>query len=85
MGIRNFTKAIAESGHSKNILDEIALREREIGAITGRRLSSSAESIEGQIAKIRLFAEREIQCRSWSGTSGMACPCPPVRSPAHRA
>jgi site-specific DNA recombinase len=58
--IRNFTSAIAESGHSKYILDEIAVREREIGAITDRLLTSSAESIEGRIVEIRKFVEAEI-------------------------
>jgi hypothetical protein len=59
--IRNLTKAIAESGHSKFILDEIAVREREIGTITDRLLSSSPESIEGKIAQIRNYIERKIQ------------------------
>jgi DNA invertase Pin-like site-specific DNA recombinase len=59
--IRNLTKAIAESGHSKSILDEISVREREIGAITDRLLSSTAESIEGRITEIRSFVEQEIQ------------------------
>lgn len=59
--IRNLTKAIAESGHSKFILDEIAVREREIGAITDRLLSSSAESIEGKISQMRSYVERKIQ------------------------
>ena len=58
--IRNFTSAIAEGGHSKYILEEIAVREREIGAITDRLLTSSAESIEGRIAEIRQFVEAEI-------------------------
>ena len=59
--IRNLTKAIAESGHSKFILDEIAIREREIGAITNRLLSSSADSIEGKISEMRSYVEREVR------------------------
>jgi hypothetical protein len=59
--IRNFLKAIAESGHSKYILEEVAVREREIGAITDRLLSSSAESIEGKITQIRNFVGQEVQ------------------------
>jgi site-specific DNA recombinase len=59
--IRNLTNAIAESGQSKFILDEIALREREIGAITDRLLSSSAASIEEKIAQIRSYVERKIE------------------------
>jgi site-specific DNA recombinase len=59
--IRNFTDAIAEGGYSKSMVDAIAVREREIGAITDRLLSSSAESIDGRIAEIRCFVEREIR------------------------
>ena len=59
--IQNFTNAIAESGHSKYIIDAIAVREREIGAITDRLLSSSAESLEGRIKAMRHFVERKIQ------------------------
>ena len=43
--IRNFTDAIADGGYSKSMVDAIAVREREIGAITDRLLSSSAESV----------------------------------------
>jgi hypothetical protein len=59
--IRNLTKAIAEAGHSRSILDEIAVRERKIEAITDRLLSSSAESVEGKISKIRDFVEQQIR------------------------
>jgi hypothetical protein len=43
------------------MVDAIAVREREIGAITDRLLSSTAASIEGRIAEIRSFVERETQ------------------------
>lgn len=56
--IRNLTKVISECGHSKFILDEIAVREREIGASTDRLLSSTPASIEGKIAEIRSCVER---------------------------
>jgi hypothetical protein len=59
--IRNFTNAIAEGGYSKSMVEAIAVREREIGAITDRLLSSNAESIEGRITEIRGFVGREIQ------------------------
>ena len=59
--IRNLNKAIAESGHSKFILDELTVREREIGAITDRLLPSNAESIEDKISQMRSYVERKIQ------------------------
>ena len=59
--ILNFTNAIAESGHSKYILDEIAVREREVEAITDRLLASSTESVEARISAMRSFVEQEIQ------------------------
>ena len=59
--IRNFTDAIAEGGYSKSMVEAIAVREREIGAITDRLLSSSSESIEGRISEIRSFVGREIR------------------------
>ena len=59
--IRNFTDAIAEGGNSNSMVEAIAVREREIGAITERLLSSTASSIEGRIAEIRSFVERETQ------------------------
>ncbi len=43
------------------MVDAIAVREREIGAITDRLLSSSAESVEARIAEIRNLVERGIQ------------------------
>jgi 16S rRNA C1402 N4-methylase RsmH len=59
--IRNFANAIAEGGHSKYILDEIAVREREIGAITDRLLTSSSESLEGRITEMQTFVKKEIE------------------------
>lgn len=59
--IRNLTKAIAEARHSKFILDEIAVRERENGAITDRLLSSSADSFEGKITQIRNYIQQKVQ------------------------
>ena len=59
--IRNLTRAIAESGHSRFILDEIAVREQKIGAITDRLLSSNPASIEGKIAEMRSYIERKVR------------------------
>jgi site-specific DNA recombinase len=59
--IRNFTQAIAESGHSKYILQEIAVREKEISAVTDRLLSSTPDSIQNQIEEVRTLVEGGIQ------------------------
>jgi len=55
--IRNFTQAIAESGHSKYILEEISVREKEISGITNRLLSSTPDSIQTQIEEMRRLVE----------------------------
>lgn len=59
--IRNLIQAIAEGCNSKSVHNEITVREQEIGAITDRLLSSTASSVEGRIAEIRSFVERETQ------------------------
>jgi len=59
--IRNFTQAIAENGHSKYIIEEIAVRENEISGITDRLLSSTPDSIEAQIGEVRRLVEEGIQ------------------------
>ena len=59
--IRNFTQAIAENGHSKYIIEEIAVREKEISGITDRLLSSTPDSIEAQIGEVRRLVEEGIQ------------------------
>jgi hypothetical protein len=59
--IRNFTQAIAENGHSKYILEEIAIREKEISGITDRLLSSTPDSIQNQIDDVRRLVEDGIQ------------------------
>jgi hypothetical protein len=58
--IRNLTNAIAESGHTKFILEEITARGHQIDAITNRLSSSSQESVEAKIDEIREHVEREI-------------------------
>jgi site-specific DNA recombinase len=58
--VRNLTAAIAESGHSKAILGEIAVREQELGAITDRLLSSTASSIESRISELRRIVEQKV-------------------------
>jgi chromosome segregation ATPase len=59
--IRNFTHAIAENGHSKCILEEIVVREKEISGITDRLLSSTPDSIQSQIEEVRRLVEDGIK------------------------
>jgi site-specific DNA recombinase len=59
--IRNFTSAIAESGHSKYILEEIAAREKEISAITDRLLSAAPDSIQSKIDDMARFVSEGIE------------------------
>jgi hypothetical protein len=59
--IRNFTHAIAENGHSKYILEETVVREKEISGITDRLLSSTPDSIQSQIEEVRRLVEDGIQ------------------------
>jgi site-specific DNA recombinase len=53
--MRRLVAAVAESGHSKSLLDEIARKESELQGITDRLLSASPESIESRIDEIRKF------------------------------
>jgi hypothetical protein len=53
--VRRLVAAVAESGHSKSLLDEIARRESELQGITDRLLSASPESIEARIGEMRTF------------------------------
>jgi hypothetical protein len=59
--IRNFTQAIAENGHSKYILEEIVVREKEISKITDRLLSFTPDSVQSQIEEVRRLVEDGIQ------------------------
>ena len=59
--IRNFTSAIGESGHSKYILEEIAIREKEISAITDRLLSAAPDSIQCKIDDMARFVSEGIE------------------------
>ena len=58
--IRDFSKAIAEGGHSKYLLDEISARERDVSTITDRLLSAAPDSVESHIDEIRAFVMKEI-------------------------
>ena len=58
--IQKFMAAIAESGHSKYILEQVAIREKEIAAITDRLLAASPDSMEARLNEIRSFVTKEI-------------------------
>jgi site-specific DNA recombinase len=58
--IQNFMAAIAESGHSKYILEQIAIREKEISAITDRLLAASPDSMATRLNEIRSFVTKGI-------------------------
>ena len=47
--------------HSKYIIEEIAVREKEISGITDRLLSCTPDSIEAQIGEVRRLVEEGIQ------------------------
>jgi hypothetical protein len=58
--IQKFMGAIAEHGHSKAMLEQIAIRENEVAAITNRLLASTPDSIQTQVEEVRLFVEEGI-------------------------
>jgi site-specific DNA recombinase len=47
--------AVADSGHSKSLLEEIGRKEAELHGITDRLLSATPESIESRVREIRSF------------------------------
>ena len=59
--IRNCTAAIGESGHSKHILEEIAVREKELSAITDRLLSAAPDSLQTRIEEMKEFVSKGIE------------------------
>jgi site-specific DNA recombinase len=58
--IQKFMAAIAEGGHSKYMLEQIATREREVAAITDRLLAASPDSIQARVEEVRLLVEEEM-------------------------
>jgi site-specific DNA recombinase len=58
--IQKFMAAIAEHGHSKYMLEQIATREREVAAITNRLLAVSPHSMQARIDDVRLLVEEGI-------------------------
>ena len=72
--IRNFTAAIGEGGHSKYILEEIAIREKEISAITNRLLSAAPDSIQTNVEEMARFVSEGIDrlCEAFNRNSPLA-------------
>jgi len=58
--IHKFMAAIAEHGHSKYILEQVSIREKEIAAITDRLLAATPHSIQARIEETRAFVEEGI-------------------------
>jgi site-specific DNA recombinase len=55
--VRRLVSAVAESGHSKALLEEIGRRETELQGITDRLLSATTESIGSRAGEIRSFVK----------------------------
>jgi site-specific DNA recombinase len=55
--VRRLVSAIAESGHSKSILEEIGRKEAELRGISDRLLSATPESIESRVGEIRSYVK----------------------------
>lgn len=53
--VRRLVSAVAESGHSKSLLEEIGRKEAELHGITDKLLSSTPASIESRVGEIRTF------------------------------
>lgn len=60
--IQRFTGAIPRGGPLDALVQHIAVREKELKAITNRLLSASSASIEGQLRELREFVEKDIRC-----------------------
>jgi vacuolar-type H+-ATPase subunit I/STV1 len=58
--LHNLMGAIAEHGHSKYMLEQIAAREREVAVITDRLLAASPGSIQMRVEEVRSFVEEGI-------------------------
>jgi hypothetical protein len=58
--IQRFTDAIARGGALDALVQQLAMRERELKLIKSRLLSSGAGSIEGRLREIRAFVERGL-------------------------
>jgi len=55
--VRRLVSAVAESGHSKSILEEIGRKEAELRGVGDRLLSAAPESIESRVGEIRNYVK----------------------------
>ena len=53
--VRRLVSAVAESGHSKSLLEEIGRKEAELERITDGLFLATPESIESRVGDIRRF------------------------------
>ena len=53
--VHRLVSAVAESGHSTSLLEEIGRKEAELHGITDRLLSATPDSIESRVREIRTF------------------------------
>jgi hypothetical protein len=58
--IDRFTDAIAQGGPLESLVQQVAVREAELKALTDKLLAASPNSIEGQVRAIRKFVETRI-------------------------
>ncbi len=58
--VHRLTKAVAEGGHSKFLLEAISERERELQGITERLLSTGAGSVDAQVSEIQQFVTERL-------------------------
>ena len=58
--IQKFMAAIAEHGHSKSMLEQIAIREKEVESISNRLLETSSDSIQTRVEEVRKFVQEGI-------------------------
>ena len=58
--IQKFMSAIAEHGHSKSMLEQVSIREKEVAFITDRLLASTPDSMQSRIEEVKLLVERGI-------------------------
>jgi hypothetical protein len=59
--VRRLVSAVAESGHSNAILEEIGRKEAELRGIGDRLLSSTPESIESRVGEIRMYVKSGLK------------------------
>ncbi|HXJ47192.1 MAG TPA: recombinase family protein, partial [Candidatus Dormibacteraeota bacterium] len=59
--IRRLVSAVAETGHSKSILEEIGRKETELHSISDRLFSATPESVESRVAEIRTYVKNGLR------------------------